>query len=136
MDANVKALVPFGKAGVKVDLGQSRGAQMGEADRHAIWLTAQGLEPRVSPFDPLAILDEIERLVPPYKLDRINLFGGNENHTEPGFVPVSALTSSGPDLVRPSHNGLFTSGTLRRYSKGIAELQRHQAEVKQEAVAG
>jgi len=136
MDANVKALVPFGKAGVKVDLGQSRGAQMGEADRHAIWLTAQGLEPRVSPFDPLAILDEIERLVPPYKLDRINLFGGNENHTEPGFVPVSALTSSGPDLVRPSHNGLFTSGTLGRYSKGIAELQRHQAEVKQEAVAG
>jgi NADH-quinone oxidoreductase subunit G len=136
MDANVKALVPFGKTGVKVDLGQSRGAQMGEADRHAIWLTAQGLEPRVSPFDPLAILDEIERLVPAYKLDRLNLFGGNEVRTEPGFVPVSALTSSGPDLVKPAHNGLFTSGTLGRYSKGLTDLERHQAEVKQEAVAG
>ena len=26
------------------------------------------------PFDPLAVLDEIERLVPGYTLDRINLF--------------------------------------------------------------
>jgi len=136
IDANVKALVPFSRTGITVDLGQSRGAQMGEADRHAIWLTAQGLEPRVSPFDPLAILDEIERLIPSYKLDRVNLFGGNDIHTEPGFVPVSALTSSGPDLVKPSRNGLFTSGTLGRYSKGITDLEHHQAAIKQEAVAG
>ncbi len=32
-----------------------------------------GLEPKLSPFDPLAVLDEIERLVPAYKLDRLNL---------------------------------------------------------------
>ena len=46
MGANVKALVPFGKGGVTADLGQSRGAQAGEADRHAVWLAANGLEPR------------------------------------------------------------------------------------------
>ena len=61
---------------------------------------------------------------------------GNDVRTEPGFVPISALTSSGPDLVKPSHNGLFTSGTLGRYSKGITDLEHHQAEIKQEAVAG
>ncbi|HEY1578154.1 MAG TPA: molybdopterin-dependent oxidoreductase [Terracidiphilus sp.] len=136
MDADVKQLVPFGKDGVKADLGQSRGAQSGEADRHAVWLSANGLEPKLSPFDPLALLDEIERLVPAYKLDRLNLLGGNEVHTEPGFVPVSALTSSGPDVVKPAHNGLFTSGTLGRYSQGLKDLQHHQAGVKQEAVAG
>jgi NADH-quinone oxidoreductase subunit G len=136
MGADVKKLVPFGKSGLKADLGQSRGAQSGEADRHAVWLVANGLEPKLSPFDPLAVLDEIERLVPAYKLDRLNLFGGNEVHTEPGFVPVSALTRSGPDLVTPAHNGLFTSGTLGRYSKGLTDLEHHQAEVKQEAVAG
>ena len=118
---------PSANGGVTADLGQSRGAQSGEADRHAVWLAANGLEPKLSPFDPLAVLDEIERLVPGYKLDRLNLFGGNEVHTEPGFVPVSALTSSGPDLVVPAHDGLFTSGTLGRYSTRSNELEQHQA---------
>ena len=75
-----------------------------------MWLAANGLEPKLSPFDPLAVLDEIERLVPGYKLDRLNLFGGNDVRTEPGFVPVSALTHVGADLVTPAHDGLFTSG--------------------------
>jgi len=127
MGADVKALVPFGKAGVTADLGQSRGAQSGEADRHAVWLSANGLEPKLSPFDPLALLDEIERLVPAYKLDRLNLFGGNDVKTEPGFVPVSALTAPGSDLVKPTHNGLFTSGTLGQYSDGLKDLEQHQA---------
>ncbi len=127
MGADVKTLVPFGKGGVTADLGQSRGAQAGEADRHAVWLAANNLEPKLSPFDPLAVLDEIERLVPGYKLDRLNLFGGNDVHTEPGFVPASALTSPRPDLVKPAHNGLFTSGTLGRYSIGLKDLEQHQA---------
>jgi len=115
------------KAGVTADLGQSRGAQAGEADRHAVWLAANGLEPKLSPFDPLALLDEIERLVPAYKLDRLNLFGGNDVQTEPGFVPASTLTSNRPNLVKPAHNGLFTSGTLGRYSNGLKDLEQHQA---------
>src|SRR5579863_5852955 len=125
MGEDVKTLVPFGKSGVTADLGQSRGAQAGEADRHAVWLAAHNLEPKLSPFDPLAVLDEIERLVPSYKLDRLNLFGGNDVPTEPGFVPL--YTFIGPDLAIPAHDTLFTSGTLGRHSKTLNELANHQA---------
>jgi NADH-quinone oxidoreductase subunit G len=129
MGVDVSTLVPFGKRGTTGDLGQSRGAQTGEADRHSIWLEANGLEPKLSPFDPLATLDEIIRLVPGYALDRVNLVSGNDVRTEPGvahgFVPAAALTQ--PDLVTPSHDTLFTSGTVGRYSRGLTELDRHQA---------
>jgi len=133
MGVDVKTLVPFGKGGVTADLGQSRGAHAGEADRHAVWLAANGLEPRLSPFDPLALLDEIERLVPAYKLDRLNLLGGNDVPTEPGFVPVSALAC--PDLVVPAHDGLFTSGTLGRYSAALKNLEKHQTPAMAETAA-
>ncbi len=124
MGADLKRLVPFGKGGVTADLGQSRGAQAGEADRHAVWLQANGLEMKLSPFDPLAVLDEIERLVPSYQLDRLNLFGGNDVATEPGFVPLSAFAGAG--LASPAHDGLFTSGTLGQHSTALRELKQHQ----------
>jgi NADH-quinone oxidoreductase subunit G len=133
MGVDVKTLVPFGKGGVTADLGQSRGAQAGEADRHAVWLAARGLEPKLSPFDPLAVLDEIERLVPSYKLDRANLLGGNDVATEPGFVPL--YTFVGPDIAIPAHDGLFTSGTLGRHSAALDELARFQAKAVAEAAA-
>jgi NADH-quinone oxidoreductase subunit G len=129
MGADVKALVPFGK-GVVGDLGQSRGAQAGEADRHSVWLAANNLEPKLSPFDPLAILDEIERLVPGYKLDRLNLFTGNATHTEAapaaGFVPLATLTDA-------AHDTLFTSGTLGEYSSSLEALKEHQAHAAEKA---
>ncbi len=128
MDVNIKTLVAFGKGGVRSDLGQSRGAQSGEADRHGVWLAAQGMEPRLSPFDPLAVLDEIERLVPAYKLDRANLLGGNDVPTEPGFVPVSTLTVPPPGGIVPAHDTLFTSGSLGRYSRALGELKIHQSQ--------
>jgi NADH-quinone oxidoreductase subunit G len=134
MGVDVKTLVPFGKGGgTTADLGQSRGAQAGEADRHAVWLAANHLEPKLSPFDPLAVLDEIQRLVPSYKLDRLNLFGGNDVPTEPGFVPL--YTFIGPDLAIPAHDGLFTSGTLGRYSPALKELAEHQSPKLAEAAA-
>ena len=80
MGFEIRKLVPFG-AGEARDMGQSRGAQSGEADRHAVWLEARGLEPKMSPFDPMAILDEIQRLVPGYDVSRINLLSGNDQHT-------------------------------------------------------
>jgi NADH-quinone oxidoreductase subunit G len=132
MGVDVKTLVPFGMRGVQADLGQTRGAQSGEADRHGVWLAARGLEPKLSPLDPLAVLDEIERLVPSYKLDRLNLFSGNDVRSEPGFVPVSSLTAGRAHLVAPSHDGLFTSGTLGRYSQYLKELDEYQAEQKQQ----
>jgi NADH-quinone oxidoreductase subunit G len=136
MGADVKALVPFGPRGVHADLGQTRGAQSGEADRHGVWLAANGLEPKLSPFDPLAVLDEIERLAPAYKLDRLNLIAGNDVRTEPGFVPVSALTTTRKDLVEPTHDGLFSSGTLGRYSRYLREIEEHQVEQMTETAAG
>ena len=133
MGADVKALVPFGKGGVTADLGQSRGAQAGEADQHTVWLAANNLEPRLSPFDPLAVLDEIARLVPGYELDRVSLFGGNAVPSDlsagPAFVPVSALA------VAPAHDTLFTSGTLGRYSPALRQLAKHQAHEVAEAAA-
>ncbi len=129
MGVDVKTLVPFGAGGVTADLGQSRGVQSGEADRHAVWLQANGLEPKLSPFDPLAVLDEIERLVPGYKLDRANLLGGNDVPTDlglaQGFVPAAAL--SGRGRITPAHDGLFTSGTLGEHSPALQDLARHQA---------
>ena len=128
LGADLKSLVPFGKRGTTGDLGQSRGAQSGEADRHVVWLESNGLEPKLSPFDPLALLDEIERLVPGYAVDRINLVAGNDVHTEPktapGFVPVAALAN--PNLIVPAHDTLFTSGTLGRYSTGLKQILEHQ----------
>jgi NADH-quinone oxidoreductase subunit G len=135
MGVDVKSLVPFGKSGVTADLGQSRGAQSGEADRHSVWLAANNLEPRLSPFDPLAVLDEIERLVPGYALDRINLFGGNDVHTEPGFVPVSALSAAANETIAPAHDTLFTSSTIGRYSPALSELQQHQTHELAETAA-
>jgi NADH-quinone oxidoreductase subunit G len=138
MGVDVKTLVPFGSSssggGVTADLGQSRGAQSGEADRHAVWLEANNLELKLSPFDPLAILDEIARLVPGYALDRINLLTGNDVPTEPGFVPVSTLAAQ-PALITPAHTGLFTAGTLGRFSNALQQLEQHQQHELAESAA-
>ena len=59
------------------------------------------------------------------RVDRLNLLSGNDVPSEPGFVPVSALTGAGRDL--PAHDGLFTSGTLGERSELLKELKEHQA---------
>jgi len=117
MGFDIHRVVPFGGA-TRADMGQSRGAQSGEADRHAVWLEAHGLEPKLSPFDPMAMLDEIQRLVPEYDVSRTNLMAGNDQHT--------TLPKSGPgespehrDLIAPANDNLFTSGTLGRYSRTL-----------------
>ena len=128
MGIDVRTLVPYGPAsGVRADMGQTRGAQAGEADRHAVWLAANGLEPRLSPFDPLATLDEIERLVPGYTLDRLNLFAGNDAPTGPtaGFVPLEALLAR-KDGVVATHPGLFHSAGLSDQTQVLQELQAYQ----------
>ncbi len=135
MSVDVKSLVPFGRGGVTADLGQSRGVQSGEADRHGVWLVSNNLEPLLNPFDPLAVLDEIARLVPGYQLDRINLFGSNDVRTEPGFVPVSALAAPGSETIAPAHDTLFTSSMLGRFSPALNELQQHQAHELTESAA-
>src|SRR5271165_3427723 len=119
MGFEVRKLVPFG-GGTYADMGQSRGAQSGEADRHAVWLEAHGLEPKLSPFDPTAILDEIQRLVPGYDVSRMNLLAGNSQHT--------TLSEAGPGVVHgaasiaPANDDLFSSGTLGRYSRTLKSV--------------
>jgi NADH-quinone oxidoreductase subunit G len=112
-------------------MGQSRGAQAGEADRHAVWLEAHGLEPKLSPFDPMAILDEIQRLVPGYDVSRRNLLAGTDQHTNfggPGIV-------HDPSLIVPAHDDLFTSGTLGRYSRVLNSVIEHRENVPAGEVA-
>ena len=126
MGAEMKKLVPFGK-GLRADMGQSRGAQSGEADRHAVWLTANNLEPRLSPFDPFAILDEIQRLVPGYNLSRLQLLSGNDQHLQPAAPASLVQIGTRRDLVLPANDTLFTSGTLGRYSTMLADLQLNES---------
>jgi len=119
MGADIRKLVPFG-SGVRADMGQSRGAQSGEADRHAVWLENQGLEPKLSPLDPMAILDEIQRVVPGYGVSRMNLLAGSSEHT--------SLAKGGPGVaqksesIQPANDTLFTSGTLGRYSRALRSV--------------
>ena len=122
LGADPRQLVPFGK-GVRADFGQTRGAQSGEADRHAVWLSANNLDPKLSPFDPFAILDEIQRLVPVYDVPRLNLLTGNDEHLKSDLVQITpAATTGRRDLVLPANDALYTSGTLGRYSAKLDEV--------------
>ena len=115
-----KSLVPFGK-GLRADLGQSRGAQSGEADRHAVWLAANNYEPKLSPFDPFATFDEIQRLVPSYGISRFELLSGQDKPVRTDLVQLAGLGDRA-DLVLPAQDTLFTSGTLGRYSDVLHQV--------------
>lgn len=133
MGADIRKLVPFGK-GLRADMGQSRGAQSGEADRHAVWLASRNLEPKLSPFDPEALLDEIQRLVPGYNFSRLNLFAGQDVHT---FAPEhsSVAQPPSPDTIIPANDSLFTSGTLGRYSNTLNSVIENRRAIPAEIPA-
>jgi NADH-quinone oxidoreductase subunit G len=86
----------------------------------------------LSPLDPMAIFDEIQRLVPGYEVSRANLLAGNVEHT--------LLTRSGPgaahkpESISPANDSLFTSGTLGRYSRTLKSVMESH-EVKPVEVA-
>ncbi|HXM22067.1 MAG TPA: NADH-quinone oxidoreductase subunit NuoG [Terriglobales bacterium] len=134
MGFDVQRLVPFSR-GTGTDMGQSRGAQSGEADRHGVWLEAHGLEPKMSPFDPMAILDEIQRLVPGYDVSRMNILTGNDQHTTLSGSGPGALHN--PELIVPAKDNLFSSGTLGRYSRTLNSVieNRHKQPAEAEVAA-
>jgi NADH-quinone oxidoreductase subunit G len=132
MGADVHKLVPFGR-GATADMGQSRGAQSGEADRHSVWLQAHGLEPKMSPFDPMAILDEIQRLVPGYEVSRMNLLVGNDQRTT--LVGSSPGAAQDPGLIAPANDNLFSSGTLGRYSRTLNSVMENRNQPVETEVA-
>jgi anaerobic selenocysteine-containing dehydrogenase len=123
MGFDVRKLVPFGR-GIRSDMGQSRGAQSGEADQHAVWLEAHGLEPKMNPFDPMATLDEIQRLVPGYDVSRLELMAGNDQHTL--IEAMGPGAKQDPGEILPANNNLFTSGTLGRYSRTLNSVMENK----------
>jgi len=123
MGFDVHQLVPFGH-GTRADMGQSRGAQSGEADRHSVWLEAHGLEPKMNPFDPMAMLDEVQRLVPAYDVSRLDLVSGSDEHTR--IEAMGPGASQNPELILPANNNLFTSGTLGRYSNTLNSVMENK----------
>jgi NADH-quinone oxidoreductase subunit G len=123
MGFDVRSLVPFG-GGTHADMGQTRGAQSGEADRHAVWLEAHNLEPKMTPFDPMAILDEIQRLVAGYDVSRINLLSGSDQHVE--IANSGPSTIHKPDLIVSANDDLFSSGTLGRYSRTLNSVMENK----------
>ncbi len=135
MGYDVSKLVPFGNGGTRADMGQTRGAQSGESDQNAVWLTGRNLEPKMSPYDPVTMLDEIQKLVPGYDVSRLSLLAGQDEHTQ--LVQITGATGKGhPELILPANDTLFTSGTLGRYSATLnAVTERHQASPADTGVA-
>jgi len=137
MGYDVHKLVPFGGGGTRADMGQTRGAQSGESDRHAVWLASHNLEPKMSPYDPTAMLDEIQRLVPGYDISRLGMLAGSDEHTQ--LVQIAGATGLGdPQLVLPAHDKLFSSGTLGRFSPTLNTVveRYHTGPEDQELAAG
>ncbi len=132
MGFDVRGLVPFGR-GESADMGQSRGAQSGEADRHSVWLEANGLDSKMSPFDPMAIFDEIQRLVPAYRVSRLNLLAGNDEHTQ--LSRGGPGVQQDPDLIVPANDNLFSSGTLGRYSRALNSVMENRNRTPEEVAA-
>jgi NADH-quinone oxidoreductase subunit G len=130
MGSDVSGLVPF-RSGTHSDMGQTRGAQSGEADRHAVWLEANNLEPKMTPFDPMAILDEIQRVVAGYNVSRVNLLAGVDQHLEISESGASLIQPA--ELIVPANDDLFSSGTLGRYSKTLNSVIENKSAVPEVA---
>ena len=115
-------LVPFG-SGVRADMGQTRGAQSGEADRHGVWLAAQqsGAEAQ-----PLRSLRHSRRDPAPGSGLRGSIawscWPGTSQHVAAdgaGLVQIVAGRRATATGLLPANDTLFTSGTLGRYSEKL-----------------
>ena len=82
----------------------------------------------------MAILDEIQRLVPGYDVSRMNLLAGNDQHTS--LSGSGGGTTQKPELIRPANDTLFTSGTLGQYSRALnSVIENHDREPATPGVA-
>ena len=85
----------------------------------------------------MAVLDEIQRLVPGYDVSRLGLLAGNDQHDSTGEHSTGGDSEpSGMDRSL-AVTTLFTSGTLGRYSKTLNSVIENepQARVDSEVVA-
>lgn len=74
-----------------------------------------GLAPVMGPWLPATVFEEIRKHVHGYNLPAPVLAAGGAARTSP--VNGRVTIPPGPDAIRSSHDTLFTSGTLGRYSK-------------------
>ena len=79
MGANMQALVPFGK-GLAPTWASPAARSPARPTATPSGSPPTTSSPSFSPFDPFAILDEIQRLVPGYNLLRLQLLCGNDQH--------------------------------------------------------
>jgi NADH-quinone oxidoreductase subunit G len=79
-----------------------------------------GMAAALGPWTPGAVFEEIRRNIHGYEISMPAIEMGGAAQTLPvnGRIPVD----NRPDLVHSSHNGLFTSGTLGRYSKVLKSV--------------
>jgi len=118
--------------GVRGEFGESRGAQCGEADRQAVWISAQGANLRITSFDPDSVLREIQNLLPGYRAPHVNV-----SHDIPR-APSSGETGHAAALIKPYGDDLFSSEAFGRYSANLnSVLERdltlpYEAEIEHE----
>ncbi|MGA7766406.1 MAG: NADH-quinone oxidoreductase subunit NuoG [Candidatus Sulfotelmatobacter sp.] len=111
----IEKLVRRGE-GIRADAGQSRGAQSGEVDRQAVWTERQDLEPRFAPFDPNAVLDEIQSVVPAYRSRHADFSGLTR------LATLNRAAGAEEQLITSTKNDLFSSGSLGRYCSALKSV--------------
>jgi NADH-quinone oxidoreductase subunit G len=79
----------------------------------------------MTPFDPMAMLDEMQRVVAGYGVSRVNLLAGNDQHLEIAECGMSSMQN--PGLIVPAYEDLFNSGTLGRYSKTLISVYENKS---------
>ncbi|MGD0868839.1 MAG: molybdopterin-dependent oxidoreductase [Bryobacteraceae bacterium] len=79
-----------------------------------------GMAAALGPWTPERVFEEIRRNIHGYEISLPAIEMGGAAQTMPvnGRIPVDDR----PDLVQSRHNGLFTSGTLGRYSKVLKSV--------------
>ena len=97
-----------------------------KTDLEIIGLIAKemGIAATVGPWNPETVYNEIRKTVKGYNIP-LALLAVQAQQSAPvnGRVPVE----SRPDLIHSAHDGLFTSGTLGRYSKTLnSVLEKRQ----------
>jgi NADH-quinone oxidoreductase subunit G len=85
-----------------------------------------GAAAALGPWSPDAVFDEIRKSVRGYQIHLAAIATGGAAQTSAlnGRIPVERR----PGLVRSDHNGLFTSGTLGRYSKVLNSVLERRLE--------
>ena len=99
--------------GVRGEFGDSRGAQCGESDRQAVWMSAQGANLRTTSFDPDSVLREIQNLLPDYRAPHVSF----SHHVS--CTPSAGETVQAAALIKPYGDDLFSSEAFGRYSANL-----------------